>query len=67
MIDQYLRPLIAVDGGEIQFVRLIDKVLVIRLTGTYAGCPGKPYALSGIIEPLAKRMLGPEIRVEAES
>jgi Fe-S cluster biogenesis protein NfuA len=37
------------------------------MTGTCAGCPGKPYTLSGIIEPAARRWLGADIQVEAEN
>jgi hypothetical protein len=31
-----------------------------------AGCPGRPYTLSGVIEPLARRLLGSDVDVEAE-
>jgi Fe-S cluster biogenesis protein NfuA len=66
LIDQILRPLIAMDGGRIELVRVVDKCVVIRLRGTCAGCPGRPYTLSGIIEPAVKRALGKDVRVEAE-
>jgi Fe-S cluster biogenesis protein NfuA len=66
LIDQVLRPLIAVDGGRIELVSVVDKCVVVRLSGTCAGCPGRPYTLSGVIEPAVKRALGKDVRVEAE-
>ena len=67
LIDEVLAPLIAADGGEIELVRVVDKRLIVRMTGVCSGCPGRPYTLSGIVEPAARRLLGPDIQVEAES
>jgi NifU-like protein len=67
LIDEVVRPLVAADGGEIELVRVVDRRIVVRMTGTCAGCPGKPYTLSGIIEPAARRWLGADIQVEAEN
>jgi Fe-S cluster biogenesis protein NfuA len=67
LIDEILRPLVAADGGQIELVRVIDKRIVVRLTGTCAGCPGRPYTLSGIVEPAARRWLGADVQVEAEN
>ena len=67
LIDDVVRPLIAADGGQIELVRVVDKRLVVRLTGTCAGCPGRMYTLSGIVEPAARRWLGPDVQVEAEA
>jgi NifU-like protein len=67
LIDDVVRPLIAADGGQIELVRIADKRLVVRLTGMCAGCPGRSLTLRGIIEPVARRWLGDDIRVEAEN
>jgi NifU-like protein len=67
LIDEVVRPLVAADGGEIELVKVIDKRIIVRLTGMCAGCPGRPYTLSGVIEPVARRWLGPDIQVEAET
>jgi len=67
LIDEVVRPLVAADGGQIELVRVIDRRIVVRMTGTCAGCPGRPYTLSGIIEPAARRWLGADIQVEAEN
>jgi Fe-S cluster biogenesis protein NfuA len=65
LVDEVLGPLIAADGGEIELVGIVDKRLLVRLTGTCAGCPGRPYTLARIVEPVAKKWLGDDIRVEA--
>jgi Fe-S cluster biogenesis protein NfuA len=65
LVNEVLGPLIAADGGVIELVGLVDKRLLVRLTGTCAGCPGRPYTLARIVEPLVKKWLGDDIRVEA--
>jgi len=65
LVEEVLRPLVEADGGTIQLIGVVDRKLVLRLSGTCAGCPGRPYTLSRIIEPVAKKWLGDDIRVEA--
>jgi NifU-like protein len=67
LIDEIVRPLVAADGGEIELVRVEDNRLIVRLTGMCSGCPGRPYTLSGIIEPAARRWLGADVQVIAEA
>lgn len=64
LVDEVLKPLIAKDGGVLELVSVTSDRLVVRLTGSYGGCPGTPYALRGVIEPAAKKTLGATIRVE---
>mgnify|MGYP003406621041 CR=1 FL=1 len=64
LIDEILRPLIAVDGGVIELVSATEARLVVKLTGTCAGCPGRPYTLSGVIERAARTYLSPTIQVD---
>lgn len=65
LIDEVLAPLIAADGGQIELVGVSDRRLIVRLTGTCSGCPGRPYTLSRIVEPAAKQWLGDDVQVEA--
>jgi NifU-like protein len=65
LIDDYLRPLIEADGGSIELVEVSAERIVLRLAGTCVGCPGKPYTLSGVIEPAVRRALGANVQVEA--
>ncbi|HKP57165.1 MAG TPA: NifU family protein [Polyangiales bacterium] len=67
LVDEVLAPLIAADGGTITLVGVVDKRVLIRLTGTCSGCPGRPYTVGRIIEPAVKKWLGEDVRVEAVS
>lgn len=64
-VDEILRPLLAADGGEIELVSMRDTQLVVRMKGMCSGCPGRPYTLSEIIEPAAKKYLGSDVQVIA--
>ena len=64
LIDDILRPLIAMDGGVIELVSATEARLVVKLTGTCAGCPGRPYTLNGVIERAARKYLSPTIQVD---
>ncbi len=64
-MDEVLGPLIAADGGQIELVGFAENRLRVRLRGTCAGCPGRPYTLARIVEPVAKKWLGEDVRVEA--
>jgi Fe-S cluster biogenesis protein NfuA len=67
LVDEVLAPLIAADGGKITLVGVVDKRLLVRLSGTCSGCPGRPYTVARIIEPAVKKWLGEDVRVEAVS
>lgn len=63
VIEQHLRPLVEADGGTIELVELEGKRVVLRLEGTCAGCPGKPFTLAGVLEPALRRVLGEDAEV----
>lgn len=63
LVDTVLRPLIEADGGSIELVDVEDDEVVVRLSGTCAGCPGRPYTLSQVITPAVQRVLGEGVRV----
>jgi Fe-S cluster biogenesis protein NfuA len=65
LIAEYIRPLVEADGGKVELVEVSEKRVVLRLTGTCAGCPGQPFTLSRVIEPVLKRFLGADTIVEA--
>ncbi|HET8939237.1 MAG TPA: NifU family protein [Polyangiales bacterium] len=66
LIDEVIRPLMEVDGGQIELVSVTEACLVVRLSGTCRGCPGRPYTLHGIIERAARQHIAPDIQVTAE-
>ncbi len=67
LVDQVLRPIIAADGGKIELVGVRGRRVVVRMFGMCAGCPGRPYTVSGVIEPAIRRFLGSDVAFEVES
>jgi len=65
MIDEVVRPLIQVDGGQIELVSVTEARMVVRLAGRYLGCPGRPYVLQ-IVERAARKCLVPDIQVTTD-
>lgn len=67
LIKEILAPLIEADGGKIEFVEMRDDEVVVRLSGTCAGCPGQPYTLEHILRPAVEHRLGKGVKVTVES
>jgi Fe-S cluster biogenesis protein NfuA len=66
LIDEVLRPLIQVDGGQIELVSVSEARMIVRLSGSCLGCPGTPYVLRYVVEPAARELLVPDIQVTTE-
>jgi Fe-S cluster biogenesis protein NfuA len=64
VIAEVLRPLVEADGGRIELVEASPGRVVVRLTGACSGCPGKPYTLERVVEPVLRRALGQDLEVE---
>jgi Fe-S cluster biogenesis protein NfuA len=67
LIDDLIRPLVEADGGRIELVEATSTRVIIRMSGTCAGCPGQPYTLARVIEPAVRRVLGAHVEVEVRS
>jgi Fe-S cluster biogenesis protein NfuA len=72
-IDQLLKvmkevvaPLIRADGGEVYVIAVEANHLSLHLAGRYAGCPGAPLVVRGIIEP-AIRAVAPTARLDVSN
>jgi Fe-S cluster biogenesis protein NfuA len=65
LIEEVVRPLIQVDGGQIELVSVTEARMVVRLGGRYLGCPGRPYALQ-LVERAARNCLVPDIQVATD-
>jgi len=72
-VDQLLKvcreviaPLVRADGGEIYIVAVEANHLSIHLAGRFAGCPGTPLTIRGIIEP-AVRAVAPTAKLDISS
>jgi len=60
LLDQYVRPAVANDGGAIDFLGFEDGKVTVMLKGSCAGCPSSTATLKGGIENLLKQHL-PEV------
>ena len=57
LLDQYVRPAVANDGGAIDYVGYDDGKVVVTMKGSCAGCPSSTATLKGGIETLLKQHL----------
>jgi len=64
LIDEIIRPLVEADGGEVDLISANSGTIVIRLSGTCAGCPGRSYTTLGVIEPLFRTEFGESITIK---
>jgi Fe-S cluster biogenesis protein NfuA len=56
-----LRPALQMDGGDVEFVRVDDGVVQVRLLGACGGCPMATMTLVGFVEERLKQRV-PEIQ-----
>ena len=65
LLEEKIKPAVAQDGGDIQFVRYEDDIVFLELRGSCAGCPSSTLTLKSGIENMLKYYI-PEIKsVEA--
>lgn len=61
LLDEYVRPAVANDGGAIDFRGFEDGIVTVTLKGSCSGCPSSTATLKGGIEQLLKQHL-PEVK-----
>lgn len=61
LLDEYVRPAVANDGGAIDFLGYDNGTVSVLLKGSCAGCPSSTATLKGGIENLLKQHL-PEVQ-----
>ena len=61
LLDEYVRPAVANDGGAIDFLGYENGTVSVLLKGSCSGCPSSTATLKGGIESLLKQHL-PEIK-----
>ncbi|UOG74118.1 NifU family protein [Hymenobacter tibetensis] len=61
LLDNYVRPAVEQDGGNITFKSYLDGIVTVNLQGSCSGCPSATVTLKSGIENLLKRMV-PEVR-----
>lgn len=60
-----IRPALQADGGDVEFVDVVDGVVQLRLTGACHGCPHAAQTLHRGIERYLKERVPEVLRVEA--
>jgi Fe-S cluster biogenesis protein NfuA len=61
LLDNYVRPAVEQDGGNITFKSYLDGIVTVNLQGSCSGCPSATVTLKSGIENLLKRMV-PEVK-----
>ncbi|WP_299825494.1 NifU family protein [uncultured Pontibacter sp.] len=61
LLDNYVRPAVEQDGGNITFKSYNEGVVTVHLQGSCSGCPSATVTLKAGIENLLKRMV-PEVK-----
>lgn len=61
LIETYVKPAVAMDGGNIEFKSYDQGVVTVIMQGSCSGCPSSTITLKAGIEGMLKRML-PEVR-----
>lgn len=63
ILEQYVKPAVAMDGGNILFQSYNpdSKVVSVILQGACSGCPSSTYTLKNGIEQMLKNMLGDKV------
>jgi Fe-S cluster biogenesis protein NfuA len=65
VLDKYIRPAVAQDGGDVTFQEFTDGTLYVKMVGSCHGCPSSVATLKGGIERMMNNMV-PEVHtVEA--
>ncbi|MGQ9863180.1 MAG: NifU family protein [Bacteroidia bacterium] len=65
LLDTYIRPAIAMDGGDVTLEKYESGTVYLRLKGSCMGCPSSLYTLKMGIENLLRQMLPHVEKVEA--
>ncbi|MEM7037153.1 MAG: NifU family protein [Bacteroidota bacterium] len=65
LLDENIRPAVAMDGGDVIYESFVDGVVKLRLQGACSGCPSSTMTLKMGIEGLLTRMVPGVTTVEA--
>lgn len=67
ILDEYIKPAVEQDGGEITFKSFENGIVSVELKGSCSGCPSSTLTLKAGIEQLLKRMVPGVESVVAEN
>ncbi|MCZ2357519.1 MAG: NifU family protein [Bacteroidia bacterium] len=61
LLDEHVRPAVAMDGGDIVFESFEDGIVKLRMYGSCSGCPSSTMTLKAGIQSLLTRFI-PEVK-----
>ena len=67
IIETKVRPAVAMDGGDINYVSFVDGVVTLQLKGACSGCPSSSITLKNGIESMLKHYVPEVSEVVAEN
>ncbi len=62
-MDDYIRPMLQQDGGDIEIIDIKDTIVYVRLVGACANCAGAEMTLKNLVENTLKERVDERIRV----
>ena len=62
-MEEYIRPMLAKEGGDVEIVDIKDTLVYCRLAGACAGCAGAAQTLKMMVEKTLKDVVDERIRV----
>ena len=62
-VDEYIRPLLQRDGGDVEIIDIKETLVYCRLRGACAGCAGAAQTLKMIVEQTLKDRVDERIRI----
>ena len=62
-IDEYIRPMLQQDGGDLEVVDIKEMLVYCRLTGACGGCAAPAFTMKLMVERTLKEMVDERIRV----
>jgi len=65
VVDEYIRPMMQKDGGDLEIIDIKDTLVYCRLRGACAGCEGANLTVRLVVEKTFKEMVDERIRVIA--
>ena len=62
-MDEYIRPMLQKDGGDVEIIDIKDTLVYCRLGGRCSGCPSASQTLKMMVEKTLKDIVDERIRV----